>query len=110
MSDLKLEPPKSHQVPVPKYLYDFRIHKDGADASTLFRQMQPTFFVTPQAEAMVNNKEEFVVGPREDVIIRVFTCASLGVTGWSEIDFFGPKGFEHIRKLGLVECISDDAF
>ena len=95
---------------VPKHLYEFRIKKDGADASTLIGRTRPTFFVSEYAEAMTENKKEFIGGPKEDASIRVFTCESLGVTGWSETDFFGPKGFAHIKKFGLDPCVSDDAF
>lgn len=98
------------QVVVPQHLYEFRLEKDGADAPTLVARTRQTYFVSYYAEAMANNAKEFVVGPKEKVIVRVFTCASLGVTGWAETDFFAPKGFKHVKKFGLYPCISDDAF
>ncbi|HEY9584449.1 MAG TPA: hypothetical protein VJI33_02640 [Candidatus Paceibacterota bacterium] len=97
-------------LPGPQHLYEFRIRKDGALAATLVTRTRETFYVSEYAEAMTNNAKEFAVGPKEEVIIRVFTCETLGVSGWSETDFFGPKGFEHVKKFGLRECLPDDAF
>ena len=104
------EPIPPQAVTIPRHLYEFRIQKDGADAVTLITQTRQTFFVSEYAEAMANNANEFVVGPKEEVVIRVFTAESLGVNGWSETDFFGPKGFEHVKQFGLRECLADDAF
>ncbi len=101
------EPPRSL---TPQHLYEFQFEKDGADAPTLVARTREKFLVSEYAEAMANNVKEFVVGPKEKVIVRVFTCESLGVTGLSETDFFGPKGFERVKKFGLAPCISDDAF
>ncbi|MSU55637.1 MAG: hypothetical protein EXS46_03840 [Candidatus Taylorbacteria bacterium] len=101
---------KVGKLSVPACLYEFRIHKDGVLAPALVERTKKTFLVLKYAEAMTNNKDEFVVGPAEDVVIRVFDAESLGVTGWSETDFFGTKGFEHVKKFGLTPCLSDDAF
>ncbi len=95
---------------VPAHLYEFQFEKDGADAPTLVARTRGKFFVSKDAEAMTENATEFVVGPKEKVIVRVFTCESLDVTGWAETDFFDPNGFAHIKKFGLLPCISDDAF
>lgn len=94
---------------LPKHLYEFRICKEGTDATALVEQTRRTFFVSEYAETMTK-ADKFVVGPKEEVIIRVFTCESLGVAGWVETEFFGPKGFEHVKNFGLLPCISDDAF
>ena len=93
-----------------QHLYEFRVHKDGANAPTLIARTRQTFLISPHAEAMTQNKGEFIIGPREEVLIRVFICESLGITGWSETDFFGPNGFEYIKQFGLLPCLSDDAF
>ena len=110
LDSLKTDEAEASQVRAPQHLYEFQFEKDGADASTLVARTRQTFFVSEYAEAMTNSKAEFVVGPKEKVIVRAFTCASLSVTGWTETDFFGPKGFEYVKKFGLAPCISDDAF
>ena len=107
--DSLLEQPETKKSSVPHHLYEFCIHKDGVLAPALVERTKKTFFVSEYAEAMTNNKDKFVVGPAEDVVIRVFDAESLGVTGWSETDFFGMKGFEHVKKFGLTPCLSDDA-
>ena len=99
----------SNIVMPPQHLCEFRIEKDGSDARTLIAQTRRTFFVSEFTEAMTR-APEFIIGPKENAVIRVFTCETLGVTGWFETEFFGPKGFEHIKKFGLVPCLSDDAF
>ncbi len=110
LDSLKTDEATPSQLHTPQHQYEFRIKKDGADAKTLVARTRQTFFVSNYAEAMTNNTNDFVGGPKEDALIRVFTCESLGVTGWAETEFFGKKGFEHIKKFGLVPCISDDAF
>ena len=100
--------PKSPSMP--PHLYEFTITKDGADALTLVEQTRKTFYVSVCAETMTNNRTDFVVGPKETAVIRVFTAKALRVSGWPETDFFGPKGFEHVKKFGLLPCLSDDAF
>ena len=101
--------PVSTQMLGLPHLGEFRMHKGGASVSILMGQT-PSFFVSPYAEAIANTKNEFVVGPNEDVIIRFFTCDGSGVTWWSEMNFFGPKELEHVNKFESVECIPDDAF
>lgn len=91
---------------VPQSLYEFRIHKDGADVPTLISRLRPTFFVSDYAEGMMG---KMTIGPVEDAVIRVFNAKSLGVTGWSETDFFGPKGWKHIKQFGLAKCLQNDA-
>src|SRR3989344_3691589 len=91
-----------------EYVHEFRIHKDGVDVPALIGRLRPTYFVSEYAEAMMGN-QEFLIGPKEDAVIRVYTCASLGVAGWSETDFLGPKGYEHVKQFGLGKCMPDDA-
>ena len=54
------------------------------------------------------NQAQFIIGPPETALVGVFTCEQLGVTDWAETDFFGPKGWEHIKKFGLTKCLPDD--
>ncbi|MSR71308.1 MAG: hypothetical protein EXS50_01365 [Candidatus Taylorbacteria bacterium] len=108
--DKPVETQDPKNLSVPKHLHEFHIKKDGAKAETLLERTRQTFFVSDYAEMMTKNPKEFVVGPTEDVIIRVFDAESLGVTSWSETEFFGPNGFNHVKKFGLVPCLSDDAF
>lgn len=97
-------------LPTPQHLYEFRIQKDGAGAAALITRTRETSFVSEYAEAMANNTKEFIVGPKEEAVIRVYPAENLGLTGWPETDVFGPKGWEHVKHFGLAKCLQDDAF
>lgn len=90
----------------PKYL--FILNKVGANATEL-RGAIGTYFVSDYAGGMMV-QSEFIIGLQEIALVGVFNCEQLGVTGWPETDFFGPKGYEHVKaQFGLTECLSDDA-
>ena len=94
--------------PLSGHLYEFIIHKDGANVDKLQKQMDNGSFVFKYAKEMME-KKEFVIGPIEDVVIRVYRADVLGVSGWSEAKFFGSKGWKHLKGFNLAECLPDDA-
>jgi hypothetical protein len=51
---------------------------------------------------------ECVIGSVEQALVGVFKFEQLGVVGWPETEFFGPRGWEHINQFGLVKCLPDD--
>lgn len=89
----------------PKYL--FILPKDGADAPTLISRMEPTYVVSSYAKGMMEQKE-FIIGRPETAVIGVFNCEQLEVVGWTEPNFFGPKGWAHIKKFRLAKSVPDD--
>ena len=90
----------------PKYL--FLLNKSGADAPSLLSAMDGTYFVSSHTRGMMEQSEHFIIGPPEIAPIGVFTCDQLGVTGWPETDFFGPKGWHCVGLFGLSKCLPDD--
>jgi len=85
----------------------FLLQKDGVPVEMLLKRMDETYFVSDYAKGMMRSPD-FVIGKKEAALIGIFSCEQLGVVGWSEMDFFGPKGWEHVKQFGLTECLSDD--
>lgn len=100
---------KPKTMTAPQHLYEFTIRKDGTDAKGFEKRLDGKFFVSNYAKEMMG-KPEFTIGPAEEsVTIRIYRADALGVAGWSETKFFGPKGWEHLKGLGLTKCLPDDA-
>lgn len=89
----------------PRHL--FILNKSGADAVTLLSRMDGTHFVTNHGKGMMG-APECVIGPTETALVGVYACDQLSVTGWAETDFFGPRGWEHVKRFGLTQCLPDD--
>ena len=105
-----LIPPQMAFRPKLQPLHLFLLNKCGADAPTLLSAMEGTYFVSPHARGMMNETQHFIIGPSETALVGVFSAEQLGVTGWLETEFFGQKGWEHIKQFGLVKCMPDDIY
>lgn len=81
-------------------VHTFTFTKDGTKPDL------KDYFVSSYAKEMQEKITEY---PKEEVTLGIFSAEQLGVTDWIETDFFGPKGYEHISKLGLSKCTLDDA-
>lgn len=103
-----LVPPQLAFSPKLQPLHLFLINKSGADAPTILSAMEGTYFLSPHARGMMGQTQHFVIGPSETALVGVFSAEQLGVTGWLETEFFGPKGWEHIKQFGLMKCLPDD--
>ncbi|PIQ68641.1 MAG: hypothetical protein COV91_03045 [Candidatus Taylorbacteria bacterium CG11_big_fil_rev_8_21_14_0_20_46_11] len=93
-------------VLTPKYL--FVLPKNGADAPTLLSAMEGTYPVSPHARGMMGQTQHFIIGPSETALVGVFSSEQLDVVDWAETYFFGPKGWEHVKKFNLAKCLPDD--
>jgi len=94
--------------PVSAHLYEFSIHKDGANVDELRERLAGKFAVLNDAKEMMA-KIQHDMGPKEDVIIRVYSAKVLGVVDWSETEFFDSEGWKHLKGMGFSECLPDDA-
>ena len=82
------------ELPSMSYVYEFRIQKHGTDAATLISRTRANHFFVPDHLEKVTRSAEFVIGPKENVVIRVFRHDDLGFTPWL------VKGMFSVRKVG----------
>ncbi|MEI8338109.1 MAG: hypothetical protein WCF92_03115 [bacterium] len=87
--------------------YEFEIYKDGADAVELENRVGGNSALWGISEKMMRG---LIIGPTEEVTIRVYSAGVLGVAGCLYAEFFGPQGWGYLKGLGLSQCHAEDAF